>query len=128
MKHLSGLAWLLLLASSAAFGQVTATQNNAPALDYLTVNLTAYSVTRFEVQFDTGAFASIGLPATSDDAKTGVGAHTYAGPKLGTLGLSVGSHSYASRACNAGGCGTASAPLSFSYAPIPDAPANQRFQ
>ncbi len=124
------LAWLLLLASSAAFGQVPAvTQNNSPALDYLTVNLTTWAVTRFEIQFDTGAFVSIGLPTPTDDTKTGIGAHTYAGAKLGTYGLTVGSHTFAARACNAAGCGTASSPpFSFSYAPILDAPVNQRLQ
>jgi len=123
------LAWLLLFASSAAFAQVpVATQNSVPVFDYLIVDFTAFSVTRFEMQLDSGTFASIGVPATTDDVKTLVGAHPYPGPKLGTLGMSVGSHTFASRACNAGGCGIASAPLAFTYAPIPNATANQRLQ
>ncbi len=121
---------LLLFASSATFAQVPiATQNNAPALDYPIVDLAAFSVTRFEMQLDSGAFVSIGLPATTDDAKTIVGDHTYAGPKFGTLGLSIGNHTFSSRACNAGGCGVASAvPFAFTYAPIPTGTANQRLQ
>src|SRR5258708_10043072 len=102
------LAWLLLLASSAAFGQVPlATQNNSPALDYPTTALTTFSVTRFEIQFDAGTFISIGLPATTDDAKTLVGDHTYAGSKFGTYGLAVGGHTFASRACNSARSGSA---------------------
>ncbi len=106
-----------------------ATQNNAPALDYLITNLTIGAVTRFEIQFDANAFVSIGLPTPTDDAKTGIGAHTYAGAKLGTYGLAIGSHTFVARACNAAGCGIASSPpFSFTYAPILDAPANQRLQ
>jgi hypothetical protein len=127
MKRLAGI--LLMLASLSAFGQVPiVTQNNSPAIDYLTTDLTAFAVTRFEMQLDSGSFSSIGLPATTDDAKTLPGAHTYAGPKLGTLGLSVGSHSFAARACNVTGCGAASLPLTFTYAPTVVTPANLRFQ
>lgn len=119
-----------MFATLSAFGQVpTGTQNNAPAFDYVTADLTAFSVTRFELQLDAGAFVSIGLPAATDDTKTGAGAHTYAGPKLGTFGLSVGSHTFNARACNTGGCGAASAvPFAFTYAPIPSGTANPRLQ
>src|SRR5258708_3608940 len=130
MKRLSRLAWMLLLAGSSALGQVvTATQNNSPALDYPTTALTTFAVTRFEIQFDAGAFISIGLPTPTDDAKTLVGDHTYAGPKMGTLGLSVGNHTMSSHACNVAGCGQPSlVPLAFTYAPIPDGTANPRVQ
>ena len=121
---------LLAFVSLPAFAQVPiATQNNSPAFDYLLVDFTSFSVTRFEVQIDSGAFVSVGVPTTTDDVRTLPGAHTYAGPKFGTLGLSVGSHTFAARACNAGGCGVASTPpFAFTYAPIPSGTVNQRLQ
>lgn len=129
MKRLLILLVSMLLMSAPALGQSAATQNNAPAFDYLISDFTAASVTRFEIQFDGGAFTSIGVPATTDDTKTLAGGHTYAGPKFGTMGLSVGSHTFNARACNVGGCGGASpTPFAFTYAPIPAATANQRIQ
>jgi hypothetical protein len=91
---------------------VTFVVGDQVAFDYLQADFIAFTVTRFEVSWDSGTFTTIGLPAPFVDAQTQVGADSYS--VLPPFTQST--HSVAIRACNAVGCGPASLPFAFAYA------------
>src|SRR5690242_9730943 len=100
---------------------VILTPTDALGFDYLDADLTSFAVARFEVSYDLGAWTSLGLPAPFALSDTIAGAHTYkVVPQFTT-----GSHSVQFRACNAAGCGSASAAFPFAVESAPaSAPAN----
>lgn len=90
--------------------------------DYLTADFANFAVVRFEMNVDGAGWTDIAIPEVADDTNTQDGAHTY---KVAIPALTVGSHDVAFRACNATGCGTATAPFAFNMV-VFSAPSNVR--
>lgn len=114
-----GLACLLLVCLTLPLSAQapTVTSSQAIGFDYLDADMTAFSVTRFDVQWDNGAWVSIGIPAPVKQADTLAGASTY---KV-TPPFTTGNHSVSYRAVNEAGAGAASSP--FAFASLASSPA-----
>lgn len=88
--------------------------------DYADVDFSFYSVSRFEVALDGGAWADIGLPPTYAQAG-GVTTRVWVPPAV-----TPGVHALTLRACNSGGCGGASVPFGFEIGVPSTSPGNTR--
>ena len=117
------LCGVLALVPVLAWAQPTATPGQAFAFDFVTADLATYSVTRFEMRVDTGTWVSVAIPTVANDTQTPAGSSTY---RVAIPALTPGAHSVAFRACNSGGCGTASAPLDFTLVIVPPPPSGVR--
>jgi len=114
MRHgLIGVGLLLLAATAQA---QTATPGQAFGFNYVIQDLATYSVTRFEMQVDGSAWASVQIPPVRNDGQTGAGNNTYVVP---VPALTPGAHTVAFRACNTGGCGAASPVYNFTMVIVP---------
>jgi len=120
------LAWLLLLASSAAFGQTHVTQPFHYFFDE--ANAAIPTVNHYELKVDAGTPLNIGLPTGTPS--TIAGQTTFS--VLADPALATGSHNFLVRACTttSGTVGCAdSSPLAFVLDPTaPPAPVNLRVQ
>jgi hypothetical protein len=111
---LFGLAfWKLALVMLTAQTPMSSTQ--AIGFDYSDTGMERFTVTRFEVKYDTGSFTSVQIPPSFVGGLTPNGYKTY---KL-VPPFTSGSHSVQFRACNATGCGGSSAPFTFVSASSP---------
>lgn len=90
------------------------------AFDYSDADFTAGAVTRFEMQLDANAFASVGIPTNTVPI---TGGKTY---KVPIPAITPGAHTVSFRACNADLCSEATTPLDFRFAPLPATPRNVR--
>ena len=79
------------------------------AFEFPDAALTSEGIDRFEVSYDAGAFASLGLPPKLSTVN-GISKYKLIPPQTS------GTHSFSLRACNAVGCGPASSP--FAFAPL----------
>lgn len=118
-------SWLCMPRTAAAQSPAppVATASQAFGFDYKDADLTTFSVIRFEMQMDAGAFVSVNLPIKASDALTPVGSSTY---KVPIPALTTGSHVVSFRACNAQLCGDSSAPFTFILAVKPATPTGTR--
>lgn len=98
--------------------------NDAIGFDYLNTDLATYQVNSFQAQWDGSAtWSNLGMPTTVVLADTAAGSQTY--KVIPTF--TSGNHSVAFRACNATGCGGASAAFPFISGSVPNVvPANLR--
>lgn len=95
-----------LVASLLLWQAVTIGPTDAIGFDYATAEMTTYAVTRFEVSWDTSAFASLGIPPlVSAGAPVGFQTYKVIPP------FTSGQHTVVFRACNALGCGGGSTPF-----------------
>jgi len=126
MKRTLFAAAVALLLSAMPAAAQQAIPGQSFGFDYLTADFTQYSVTRFEMQVDGGAWTDIQVPEIADDANTLPAAHTY---KVAIPPLATGAHTVSFRACNANpapnNCSAASAPLNFNMV-VFTAPGNTR--
>ena len=84
---------------------------DAIAFDYFDSDFTLYSVTHFEVSWDSGAFAVTAASAFVDGAtQPGATSYRVAPP------FSAGNHTVSFRVCNAWGCSLPTSPFAFGYA------------
>lgn len=83
--------------------------SDALGFDYLNADMTTYSVTRFEVAWDGGAWVALGIPTARTLADTSPGASTY--PVVPPF--TNGNHTFSVRAVNIAGAGGASIPFAF---------------
>ena len=117
------LILLLLLLPLSALGQTTARPGDSVYWDYLIADLP--KIDRFEVQFGTSAFVSVGIPITKDGPNTLPNAHTYW--MLIPSTVPFGSATVSVRACLQVSCSANLGPLAFTFAPaFPPTPANLR--
>ncbi len=112
-KVLGLLALFVLLAPALLAAQIILTPTDALSFDYDNTVYTEYSVTGFQVQYDspTAAWTAI-TPQSFTDAGT-LANHTsyrFIPP------YTNGNHTVSVRACNVFGCGAGSIPFSFGYA------------
>ena len=97
--------------------------DDALLFDYYTADLTTYNVTQFQVQWDGGTWATLGLPTQYTNPETLPGAVTY---KV-LVPFANGQHTASFRACNAAGCGGGSSPFAFARLSVPgNVPVNVR--
>lgn len=82
---------------------------DAIGFDYLTADLTSFSVSGFSVQWDAGVWTSIGIPAAAALPDTIVGGATY---KV-IPSFTTGNHTFSVRACNLAGCSAGTSPFAF---------------
>jgi hypothetical protein len=87
------------------------TPTDALAFDYPDADFTASQVTRFEAQWDGGAWGALPM-TTFRDASTPAGFSSY---KV-IPPFSNGTHAVSYRACNSVGCGGGSVPFGFAFA------------
>jgi hypothetical protein len=114
----------LLLSAVSAQAQVPdVTPGQRFGFDYKPADITAFQVTRFELQIDEGAWADIQIPPTANDAITQADHNTYA---VTIPALTPGAHTYSIRACNAGGCGVAAPAFAFNVSIVPPGASNLR--
>jgi hypothetical protein len=94
--------------------------NDAIGFDYLNADFSTYAVDRFEVSYDGGGWASLGIPPVASATST-VSTYRVIPPQ------SNGTHSVAFRACNVVGCSVSSGPFAFAVLGVPSAaPGNIR--
>lgn len=93
-----------------------ATASQSFGFDYKDTDVTAGGVSRFEMQVDGGAFASVAIPPKGNDSQTPAGSSTYVVP---IPALTTGTHTVSFRACNAQLCGDASPSFAFVLAVKP---------
>jgi hypothetical protein len=91
--------------------------------DYAAADITQYSVVRFEIQVDGGAWASVGLPTPFTNPQTAAGKQTYAVP---FPAMQPGQHTISVRACNVDLCSAGIAPFAFKLAIVPADGSNGR--
>ena len=125
LRYISFLLALALYAVPAFAQPPIAAATQSFAFDYKTTDLTASAVVRFELQVDGGAWVNVNIPATSDDAQTPVGSHSYAVP---IPALVTGNHTVSFRACNVQLCSDPMTPFAFTLAVKPPTPAGLRIK
>jgi hypothetical protein len=76
------------------------------AFEFPDAALEGESIDRFEVSYDAGPFASLGMPPKLSTV-SGVSKYKLIPPQTS------GTHSFSLRACNVVGCGPASSPFAF---------------
>ena len=115
---------LLLSAPIAAQQPPIVDSTEAIAFDYLTADLTEFTVTSFEAQWDGGGWTSLGMPEAFQFAETPPGAFSFKVLPVHTSGT----HSLSVRAVNSVGPGGGSVPFAFALAgSVPaSAPINMR--
>jgi hypothetical protein len=125
MRRLTALISVLFLLTVGLAAQAppVATATQAFGFNYADADLATFSVVRFELQIDGGAWTSVAIPAKANDALTPAGASTYRVP---IPALTTGSHTVSFRACNAQLCSDPSAPFSFILAVKPATPTGAR--
>jgi hypothetical protein len=126
LTRIASLAFVLLAVASIVHAQppvATATQKFT--FDYKTSDFTTFAVLRFELQVDGGAWVSVNVPATTDDATTPAGSHSYDVP---IPALVTGNHTWTVRACNAQLCSDPMTPMAFVLAVKPPAPSGLRIK
>lgn len=124
MKRLLFAMLFVILAAPVMAQTPTMLPGQSVGFDYPDADLTTYAITRFEVKWDSQAWASIGLPTGIVDAQTLTGQKTY----KATPTFSSGSHQFSVRVCNVVGCSPASTPP-FAFVVLsapPSAPGNLR--
>lgn len=111
VRSLSSLVAAFLVLSGALTAQqpVPLLPTEAFAFEFPDAALTAESIVRFEVSYDSGAFQSLGLPPKLSTANA-ISKYKLVPPQTS------GTHTFSLRACNAVGCGPASVP--FVFAPL----------
>lgn len=100
------VAVVLLGVSARAQQPVPLLPTEAFAFEFPDAALSAENIDRFEVSYDVGAFASLGLPSKLSTAN-GISKYKLIPPQTS------GTHTFSLRACNAVGCGPVSAPFAF---------------
>lgn len=113
----------LVVALLAQVVTPTAILTDAIGVDYVDANIVSGGVTRFERQFDGGAWASVGMPTKFSDALTTTGASTY---RIAFPTLTAGNHTVAIRACNASQCSDPTPIFSFFLTVKLEVPTNAR--
>ena len=101
----------LLLFPAVVAAQVTLTPTDALSFDYDNAIYQQWTVTKFESQYDGGTWQPLVI-AQFTDSSTLVNHTSY----RFIPPFTAGNHTVSLRACNAVGCGTASAPFAFGYA------------
>lgn len=108
--------WLVLfvLVAVPVLAQVpVAVAGDRIAWDYKDADLSNYAVNRFEIQIDSGAWTSVGIPTQTTATADG---KTYLVP---FPALQPGNHTVSVRACNADLCSAGLGPLGFKLAVVP---------
>lgn len=91
--------------------------------DYFDQDLVDFSVSDFEASWDGQGWMPLGTLPAIVNSTTQAGAHTY----LVASPFATGAHTVSVRACNAMGCGAASAAFPFVHGAVPSkAPSNLR--
>lgn len=116
--YISLAVFMLFVAPTFAQAPVFS-PGDALGWDYPDADTATYQVSRFEAQYDNGAWVAVGM----DVAGTANGITTY----KTTPAVTNGTHSVVVRACNVSGCGGASSPFAFAVLTAPaSAPTNLR--
>lgn len=117
------LCVVFLLVASSAFAQPTITPGMGFGFDYRAEDVTNFSVVRFELQVDGGAWTNVNMPPVVTAAGTLAGHQTR---RIEPPPLSQGNHTYSVRACNVTVCSTAMAPVAFVVQIVPPPTSNGR--
>ena len=113
--------FITLTLSSVALGAQAPVFSPGDSLgwDYADADVATYQVSRFEAQYDSGAWTAVGMTAHA----SANGVTTFKTTPV----VSNGTHQVMIRACNVSGCGNASSPFAFAVLTAPvAAPTNLR--
>lgn len=115
------LTILLLFVTGAVLAQVPPVvfknSGRSVAWDYQTVLMKSVPIVRFELSYDNGAFATVGIPTAFTDANTTANSDSYSATIPNTLAL--GTHTVRGIACAATFCSDPSAPFTFVFDALP---------
>ena len=112
---------IVALAAWAAPALAQLTPSGFLLWDYNTANFSLFSISRFELQLDSAAFVSVGIPATRNDAQTEAGSNTYGVAASGMI-ITVGNHTFSVRACSVAQCSLNNPVAGFTFSVPPPPP------